>query len=235
MAPGSVSPRLAIEAVWKRFGSRVVLRNASVWAYPGGITALLGRNGQGKSTLLRCGLGLMRADTGVTIMGDVRASPATLPGLARRGLFFLPDRDLLADRIQARRQLQALLRSSTNAAAEPLDDPIADALDRLPETLSGGERRLLEVWFAASRHPAVLVADEPLRGLAPLTADAVARRLVAIARRGAAVLVTGHEVHALLAIADHVVWMTGGTTHHLGNREAALAHTQFRHNYLSNA
>jgi ABC-type multidrug transport system ATPase subunit len=227
-----MTPRFAIESVWKEFGRRPVLRNASVWVYPGMITVLFGRNGEGKSTLLRCGLGLLRADSGVTIMGGVRSSPASLAALARAGLFFLPDRDLLADRITIRRHLQAMLASFRDAIAEPLDGPLAGVLDRTPEILSGGERRLLDVWFAETRNPAVLVADEPLRGIAPLTAEAIARRLQAVARRGAAVLVTGHETRALLAIADHVVWMTGGTTHHLGSREAALAHAQFRLNYL---
>jgi ABC-type branched-subunit amino acid transport system ATPase component len=69
--------------------------------------------------------------------------------------------------------------------------------------------------------------------VSPIIAEAVAGRLRAVARRGAAVLVTGHETWALLEIADHVVWMTGGTTHHLGDRAAALGHTQFRMNYLS--
>jgi ABC-type multidrug transport system ATPase subunit len=233
MAGHSVTPRLAIEGVWKEFGRRPVLRNASVWASAGTVTVLFGRNGQGKSTLLRCGLGLLRADAGVTIFGDTRASPASLPTLARNGLFFLPDRDLLADGVRVGHQLHALLASFPEAVLDPLDGLLPDALDRLPATLSGGERRVLETWFAQVRRPTVLVADEPLRGLAPRTADAVADRLRNIARNGAAVLVTGHETRSLLAMADHVVWMTGGTTHHLGNRDAALGHAQFRLNYLS--
>jgi len=228
-----MKPRLAIEDVSKAFGRRRVLRSASVWAFPGEVTVLFGRNGEGKSTLLRCGLGLLRADAGVTIMGDTRERFPSLPALARAGLFFLPDRDILAERLSVRRHLCGLLAAFPDAVLEPLDGPVTGALDRTPETLSGGERRLLEVWFAEARHPAVLVADEPLRGLSPIVAEAVAGRLRALARRGTAVLVTGHETRALLEIADHVVWMTGGTTHHLGDRAAALAHAQFRLNYLS--
>jgi len=229
-----MKPRVAIEDVSKEFGRRRVLRSASVWAYPGQVTVLFGRNGEGKSTLLRCGLGLLRADAGVTILDDLRASPPSLAALARRGLFFLPDRDILADRLPMRRHLWGLLAAFPDAVVEPLDGPMAGALDRTPTTLSGGERRLLEVWFAEARHPTVLVTDEPLRGLSPIIAEAVAGRLSGLARRGAAVLVTGHETRALLEIADHVVWMTGGTTHHLGDRATALAHTQFTMNYLSN-
>jgi len=230
-----LTPRLAIEGVWKSFGRRPVLRNASVWAYPGDVTVLFGRNGEGKSTLLRCGLGLLRSDAGVTIVQGERTRRASLGVLARAGLFFLPDRDVLASHCSIRRQFAALASQfpGTCAAAVPegLTDPTM--LDRPPEDLSGGERRMIELAFAEARRPTVLIADEPLRELTPRNAEDLAHRLQAIARRGCAVLVTGHETRALLAIADHVVWMTGGTTHHLGDRDAALAHALFRRHYLS--
>jgi ABC-type glutathione transport system ATPase component len=106
-------------------------------------------------------------------------------------------------------------------------------LDRRPHELSGGELRRAELGFARARAPAVLVADEPLRGIAPREAELLAADLVAFARAGCAVLVTGHEARALLDIADHVVWMTGGRTHYLGDRDAALAHDHFRWHYLA--
>jgi len=93
-------------------------------------------------------------------------------------------------------------------------------------------RRLLELGFAAARKPRVLIADEPLRGLAPRASEAISDGLRRIAAAGCAVLVTGHETRPLLELGDHIVWMTGGTTHHLGDRRAALAHDQFRGSYL---
>jgi ABC-type multidrug transport system ATPase subunit len=233
VAGTGLTPRLAIEAVWKRFGGRQVLRDASVWAYPRAVTVLFGRNGEGKSTLLRCGLGLRRADLGVTILDGHRYRRPSLPRLARIGLFFLPDRDLLSPVLTVRAHLPALDRfeeARPGRLAEALRDPAL--LDRRPGELSGGERRRAEVGFARARAPAVLVADEPLRGLGPLDAEAVAGYLRTLADEGCAVLVTGHEARALLDVADHVVWMTGGTTHHLGTRDAALVHHQFRAQYL---
>lgn len=234
MAAPRLTPRLAVEDVWKAFGRRTVLRNASVWAYPGAVTALFGRNGEGKSTLLRCGLGLLRADRGVTIHGARRYHRPALAGLARDGLFFLPDRDLLSPQVSVRRQIAALVARFPESRPARLDRlvPEPGLLDRRPWELSGGERRRAEVGFGGARAPSVLVADEPLRGLAPLDAHAVADYLRALSAEGCAVLVTGHEARALLDVADHVVWMTGGTTHHLGTREVALAHDQFVSNYL---
>lgn len=234
MPAAGVTARLAIEGVWKQFGRRPVLRNASAWAYAGAVTVLFGRNGEGKSTLLRCGLGLLRADRGVTIFAGRRRHRPSLAGLARDGLFFLPDRDLLSPQLSVRAQVRGLVNRFPGAAPDQLVGLVREPghLDRRPWELSGGERRRAELGFAGARVPAALVADEPLRGLAPLDAQAVADYLRLLAAEGCAVLVTGHEARALLDIADHVVWMTGGTTHHLGGRDTALAHDQFRESYL---
>lgn len=229
-----MSARLAIESVWKEFGRRAVLRNASVWAYPGAVTVLFGRNGEGKSTLLRCGLGLVRSDMGVTILGAHRYHRPSLPRLAHHGVFFVPDRDLFSPQLSIRRHVAALVRRFPEARPTLLEEVLQNPalLDRRSHELSGGERRRAEIGYARARAPAVLVADEPLRGLAPLDAQWIADHLRALAWDGCAVLVTGHEARALLDIADHVVWMTGGTTHHLGTRDHALAHDQFCSNYL---
>lgn len=234
MPDSGVTPRLAIDSVWKRFGRRPVLRNASVWAYPGAVTVLFGRNGEGKSTLLRCGVGLLRADLGVTIFGDRRLRRPSLALLARDGLFFLPDRDLLSPQVRVRAHLLGFVNRFPEAVPDRLAALMRDPalLDRYGWELSGGERRRAELGCAGARGPAVLVADEPLRGLAPLDARAIADYLRMLAAEGCAVLATGHEARALLDIADHVVWMTGGTTHHLGGRDTAMAHDQFRENYL---
>jgi len=235
MAHPALTPWFAIEDTWKRFGSRPVLRSASVWAYPGAVTVLFGRNGEGKSTLLRCGLGLVRSDIGLTILGGRRYCPPTLWRLAREGLFFLPDRDLLPPALPIRRLLDALTARFPEAQPDRVGAVLGDAtlVEGRPRDLSGGERRLADLGYARARAPTVLVADEPLRGLAPLTAQRVSGHLRSMAAEGSAVLVTGHEARDLLTIADHVVWMTGGTTHHLGTRNDALAHALFREQYLS--
>ena len=84
----------------------------------------------------------------------------------------------------------------------------------------------------AGREPICLLADEPLAGIHPRDAEVIASGLVAMARAGCAVVVTGHEVPHLMQIADEVVWVTAGTTHGLGTPAAASAHDQFRREYL---
>ncbi len=229
-----MNPFFAVEGVWRSFRGRPVLRNAAVWTYPGAITVLLGRNGAGKTTLLRFAVGLVRSDTGLVMLGSERFPRPKLSALAARGLFYLADRDLLTTALPVRAHFDAVAeRWGAPAEAEAIDAcQVRPLLNRRPVTLSGGERRRLEVALAEARAPTCLLADEPLRGLAPLDAALIARRLRALAARGCAVLITGHDVRPLLALADHVVWITAGTTHYLGTPAQARAHHLFRLQYL---
>lgn len=230
-----MSAVFAAEGFWKTFGRRVVLRNASVWGQAGVVTVLLGRNGSGKTTLFRAALGFVRADAGVVLMAGSRSVRPRLSALAGAGLFFLPDRDLLADGFTVRQHFAAVARrfpgADVGGAVERLG--LGDLLDRRPFALSGGERRRAEIAVVEVRNPAVLVADEPFRGIAPVDAERVAARLRALAERGCAVVVSGHETRVLLELADQVIWMTVGTTHALGSVAAARVHDQFRREYLA--
>jgi ABC-type multidrug transport system ATPase subunit len=223
------------DSITRSFGQRRVLTAATLWARRGSIAALLGRNGCGKSTLLRVAAGLLAADQGVILFdGRVHARPR-LHQLANDGLFLLPERGLLP-RTDA---LRTLLRMVADrfGTYNLLDDVIdrlrvGDLLDRTADTFSGGECRRAEVAIALTRAPRVLLADEPFMGIAPKDIDTIASALRQLAQDGCAIVASGHEVEALLELADEVVWMTAGTTHSLGSPAAARAHWQFRHEYL---
>ena len=224
----------AAEGFWKAFGRREVLRNASVWGEAGAVTVLFGRNGSGKSTLFRCALGFTRADAGVVLLDGMRSVRPRLAALAAGGLFFLPDRDLLTDVFTVRQHFAAVAHRFPGAdVAGPVERwGLGPLLDRRPGALSGGERRRAEIAVIEARNPRVLIADEPFRGIAPVDADRVADRLRALARSGCAVVVSGHETRLLMALADQIVWLTGGATHALGSPAAARAHHQFGREYL---
>ncbi|MBA3404760.1 MAG: hypothetical protein H0U13_08775 [Gemmatimonadaceae bacterium] len=105
-------------------------------------------------------------------------------------------------------------------------------LDSRPGAMSGGERRRCEIGLALARSPKCLIADELFRGLDPLVCEIVGRGLRQLAANGCAVLVSGHEVRALAAYLDSVVWLTSGTTHLLGGPAQALENERFRREYL---
>ena len=226
---------LEADCVAKAYGSRQVLSSASLRAHAGSVTALCGRNGAGKSTLMGIAAGWTRADQGIVRMDGTLVPRPGLPALARRGLFFLRDRELLTPGVPVRRQLEAVARSAGVAAdipalAETLG--IGRQLDLTPPRLSGGETRRAEIALVLVRRPRCLLADEPFRGISPLDIEAIVQALRGLAAGGAAVVISGHEVGALLDAADRVVWCVGGSTREFASASAAREDWQFRQEYL---
>ena len=231
MTPDAV---LVADSIGKHFGRRRVLSAASLWARSGTITAVLGRNGAGKSTLIRIAAGWLRPDYGIVMYAGRRAARLRLATLARRGLFYLPDRSLLCAYRTIDQHLEALARAFPGApvAEARATYRLHDWSHRKPGQLSGGERRRAEAALAWARRPVCLLADEPYRGIAPRDQELLTEGLRAMAERGTAVVVTGHEVPVLLDAADDVVWVTAGTTHALGPPPVARRHFQFAREYL---
>jgi len=225
---------LTADCVGKSFDGRRVLTSASLRAVAGELRVMLGRTGVGKSTLIKIAAGRIAPDSGV-VHCDGRVHPrASLRRLALRGVFYLPDHDLLSNAFTIRRQLEMIRRrfdgGDVTAAVARMGVP--GVLDRRPFQLSGGELRRTEIAAALVRRPTCLLADEPLRGIPPKDAEAIVGVLSEMAADGAAVVITGHEVSALLDAADHVTWCTSGTTYELGPPAIATKHEQFRRDYL---
>ncbi len=221
-----------------------MLKGASLWGDAGSVTALLGRNGSGKTTLLECAFGLARVDYGVVKMGEKIFERPAPHRLARLGVFYLPERDLLSPAHTLERHLKiaasfprpASLPEATDLACDHVAVAermgIAQVLGQRCFEISGGERRRAELALAFLRSPLCLLADEPFAGITPVDRAVVAGALRDLAGRGCAVVVTGHDVEDVLAVADTVTWMAAGTTHHLGTPEEARRHDQFVREYL---
>ena len=225
---------LVADCVSKSFGGRKVLTSGTLRAFPRQLRVLLGLNGSGKTTLIKIAAGWLSADSGAVHYAGTCYPAAHLSRLARQGLFYLPDHDLLSDAFTVRRQLK-MFRERFNGgdpdeAASQMG--IDGLLDRRPSELSGGEKRRAELAAIFVRLPRCLLADEPYRGVAPKDAEDLTAAFRALAERGCAVVVTGHEVPTLLAAATHVTWCTAGTTHELGSPAEALRHYEFSRQYL---
>ncbi|HKW46883.1 MAG TPA: ATP-binding cassette domain-containing protein [Gemmatimonadaceae bacterium] len=229
-----MTPILTADCVAKSYGARRVLSSATLRAEPGELRVLFGRNGVGKSTLLKIAAGWLAPDSGC-VHFDGRAYPSvSLPRLASRGLFYLPDHDLLSSAFSVRHQLEMFRVQFSGEhvvrAAEQLG--IAQCLDLRPSALSGGERRRAELAAVLVRRPRCRLADEPFRGIAPKDADDLIAIFAGLAHDGVAVILTGHEVPTLLRAADHISWCTSGTTYELGPPALATQHDLFRSDYL---
>lgn len=231
----AAGPVLEADCVALRRGDRLVLTSASLRARAGCIHGLLGRNGAGKTTLLRILVGMLQADGGTVRMDGVAVDEPRLPALARRGVFFLPDRDLLHPRAAVGAQLQWMAAMHGTAAQVAVTCErmgIAARLGQRPSTLSGGERRRAEVACALLRAPRVLVLDEPLRGVAPLDAECILGALRDYVTAGGAVVLTGHELPLLEPWLDTVTWCAGSRTTAFESVAHAKADFAFRQQFL---
>lgn len=229
-----MKPILTAESVVKSFGERRVLTAATLRAVPGELRVLFGRNGIGKSTLLKIAAGWLAPDSGAVHFAGRAYLSVRLERLAAMGLFYLPDHDLLSTAFTVRRQLEMLRRQfdGGDVVEAATRTGIAAHLDKRPFQLSGGERRRAELAAILVRRPTCLLADEPYRGIAPKDAEDVTRIFAEFAANGMAVIVTGHEVPTLLAVAHHVSWCTSGTTYELGPPSLAVQHAAFCQEYL---
>ena len=231
----TAAPLLVAESIGKTFGTRRVLNSASLWVRSGVITVVVGRNGEGKSTLLKIAAGVLRPDFGTVRYREEHFGRARLANLASKGVFFLPEHPLLCTSFTVRDHLMMIQRrfgggGAADTAVESRD--IGELLDRSPKTLSLGERRRADIALAVARRPDCLLADEPFLRITPKDAEAVADVFRALATAGCAIALTGHEVPMLFDVADEVSWMTAGTTHPLGSPDNAREHHQFGREYL---
>lgn len=225
---------LRADSIVKSFGGRPILSSATLRAVPGEVRVLFGRNGIGKSTLMKVAAGWLAPDSGIVSFDGVPYPAARLNALAAAGLFYLPDHNLLSFAFTVRHQLEMLRhqfggRDVSDCATRV---GIANHLDKLPSQLSSGERRRAELAAILVRQPRCLLADEPYRGVGPIDAEDLTRTFTDLARAGVAVVITGHDVPTLLDVADHISWCTSGTTYELGPPEVATRHDAFRRDYL---
>lgn len=230
---------LRADSIARAFGSRRVLAAATLSAGPGEIVALVGRNGVGKSTLLNIASGHDTADSGtVSFLGHPYLRPSAHL-LARAGLFFVPARDLLPTSLTIG-ECMAAARRMADAPAPAVDQiaarlGLAAVLPLRPQAASGGERRRSEIACALLRRPRCLIADEPFRGIPPLDIESLAEEFRKVAAEGAAVIVSGHELPALFALATRVVWCSDGTTTSLGAPARAAGNWRFMAEYAGPA
>lgn len=234
---------LVVDSVGRSFGDRAVLKAASFRVHAGEILCLMGRNGEGKTTLLRVAAGLLGPDHGfVRFGGKVHLRPR-LHRLARRGLLYLSQDAPLPATLSIRHALRAMARmgdseSSTGESTEARLEIEAEALalmpllDRNARSLSGGERSRAAAAAALLRQPVCVLFDEPLAGSSPKDRELLSVALSRLAAQGCAVVVTGHDVDDLLALAHRVVWVASGTTLDLGPPDTARRHDLFRRHYL---
>lgn len=222
------------EGVRKCFGRHQVLTNAGFWGERGRITVLMGSNGTGKTTLLRVAVGELLAEQGVISFGGYVGERPRLSDLAERGLFYVPQEQLLSSYYTLSDHLRAVeTRFKQDRPTDTLEAlGLASLLVTRVSELSGGERMKASLALAVARRPTCLLIDEPFVRVAPKDQEVMATVLRSLADAGAAVITSGHDVPILLGLCDSVIWCVAGTTHDLGAPQQALQHSEFVREYL---
>ena len=201
---------LEIRALYAAYATARVLHGVSASVAEGEVLSLLGRNGMGKTTLIRtiCGLRPPSATA-----GDVLVDGASVLGLdsheiARRGVVLVPQCRRVFASLSVEENLRVVARpSSAGWSVERVYDlfpRLAERKRQLGATLSGGEQQMLAIGRALMTNPKVLVMDEPSEGLAPTVRDVIVDRFRAIAGRHLAVLLAEQNVDLALALAGRV-------------------------------
>jgi branched-chain amino acid transport system ATP-binding protein len=196
------------------YGDAQVLFRASLSLASGEVVALIGRNGAGKSSLLRAAMGLMPRTTGAVLLDgrDVGRMPPFRR--ARNGLGYVPeDRRIFTD-LSVAENLRVAARPVVNGFTEhdllELFPNLATMLDRPASAMSGGEQQMLAVARTLAANPRVVLLDEPSEGIAPVIVGHMRDAVRAMKRRGVAILVSEQNLRFVATIADRAVLIEQG-------------------------
>ena len=220
----TASPLLELRNVDAAYGPFRSLFNVSLAVGPGSVTALLGANGAGKTTIARVATGLVRPTAGEVWLSGTPIHALKPFEIARMGVVHAPEGRSVFASLSVRENLELSFRrelgsGGVNAAlakAYELFPRLGGRSKQIAGTLSGGEQRMLSLARVMVNPPKLLVADELSLGLAPIVVDEVYRNLGAIRDGGTAILLVEQYVGHALAIADDVVVLNHGAVAHAG-------------------
>ena len=232
---------LSARGLRKRYKSREVVHDFGLDLSPGEVVGLLGPNGAGKTTCFYMIVGLVPTDAGrIELDGkDITALP--MHERARRGIGYLPPEASVFRTLSDADNLMAVLelRADLTAAARKrelgllLDElQVADVAGQLGASLSGGERRRVEIARALAANPRLILLDEPFAGVDPISVGEIQKIVRHLKQRGIGVLITDHNVRETLGICDRAYILNAGSVLAQGSPEAVLANPDVRRVYL---
>jgi lipopolysaccharide export system ATP-binding protein len=232
---------LSAKGLQKRFRARHVVRDFGFSISEGEVVGLLGPNGAGKTTCFYMVVGLIPSDAGVIELDDMDITGLPMHARAKLGIGYLPQepsvfrRLTVADNILAVLELREDLDARDRGAElESLLDElkIAHIADQKGVSLSGGERRRVEIARALAARPRYMLLDEPFAGVDPISVGEIQRIVRHLKERGIGVLITDHNVRETLGICDRAYILSEGAVLSKGTPAHILADDKVREVYL---
>ncbi len=231
---------LATEDLRKVYRGRAVVNDVSISVEQGEIVGLLGPNGAGKTTTFYMVVGLTPPDRGRVILGDTDITALPMYLRAQRGISYLPQEASIFRKMTVEGNLLAIFETLDLRRAERLRRTELlirefglEAVRKSPGyTLSGGERRRVEIARALAIDPLFVLLDEPFAGIDPIAVADLQRLVVRLKEKGIGVLITDHNVRETLQITDHAYIISQGSIFRHGTPQELARDSEVRKVYL---
>ena len=234
------TPRIETRGLIKDYGKRRVVNKVDVHVSAGEIVGLLGPNGAGKTTTFYMVVGLVPATEGKVFLNDDDLTDQPMYRRARLGIGYLPQEASVFRKMTVEQNIRAIAETMPFSKAQREDcveQHLEDlGLTHLAEqkayTLSGGERRRLEISRALVTNPKFILMDEPFSGVDPISVNEVQKIIVQLKEKGIGVLITDHNVRETLAIVDRAYLLHEGAILAEGSSEFLINDPGSREFYL---
>ncbi|MCV6609991.1 MAG: LPS export ABC transporter ATP-binding protein [Amphritea sp.] len=225
----------------KSYKSRAVVKDVSMTIDSGQIVGLLGPNGAGKTTCFYMIVGLVDADQGRVRIDHEDLTHDPMHGRARKGIGYLPQEASIFRKLSVQDNIMAILETrkelSRSEQKQKLDElleefHITHLRNSLGMSLSGGERRRVEIARALATEPTFILLDEPFAGVDPISVSDIKQTVRHLQSKGIGVLITDHNVRETLDICEHAYIVSEGYILAAGTPEDILSNQQVKEAYL---
>ncbi|TDK65921.1 LPS export ABC transporter ATP-binding protein [Sapientia aquatica] len=241
-----MNSHLQVQGLQKHYGARQVVSDVSIDVHSGEVVGLLGPNGAGKTTSFYMIVGLVPSDAGLIKLDEVDISRLPIHKRATMGLSYLPQEASVFRKLSVEDNIRAVLELQKDANGKPLtttaidkrlNDLLADLqIEKIREnmalSLSGGERRRVEIARALATNPRFVLLDEPFAGVDPIAVIEIQRIVRFLKERNIGVLITDHNVRETLGICDRAYIINQGAVLASGHPDDIISNESVRRVYL---
>lgn len=227
---------LDVKDIHTYYGKSYVLQGVSLNVKKGSTIAMMGRNGMGKTTLMRSIMGIAPSSQGKIIFKGMDITHLPTYKIARSGIGFVPQGRFIFPSLNVNENLQVATRNNLSdwdiEKVLSLFPALRDRLNHQGDQLSGGEQQMIACGRALVGNPELLLLDEPSEGLAPLLIKEVTQVLLQLKASGLSVLLVEPNLNVVKKVSDYVYVMSKGTIVHESTPEQLLQNTEVKSQYL---
>lgn len=232
---------LSATGLAKSYKRRKVVKNVSMHVSAGQVVGLLGPNGAGKTTSFYMIVGLVNNDSGSIVLNDEDITLLPMHERARKGIGYLPQEASIFRKLSVHDNIMAILQTRKSLSDVERQEKLEHLLeefnighikDNLGMSLSGGERRRVEIARALAADPKFILLDEPFAGVDPISVGDIKKIILHLKDRGIGILITDHNVRETLDVCEHAYIVSHGELIAEGNSNQILANQHVRDVYL---